>query len=805
MTDLRHAIRTLSKSPGFTAVAIVTLALGIGLNTAMFSLLNTYLLQPLPFPESNRIFQLFRTDAQSQRSGHSALNYRDIVESSGDLAQFAMYRNWGFTLSEPGKPADIFTTHRVSSGFFDVLGVGPELGRLFRPEEDAPGANNVIVISHGFWKTRFEGDPQIIGRVVRLDGEPTEIVGVLPAHATVPSLWGQVWIYRPLGLTPEEKERRLDNQFQVIGRYQPGVTSETAQAGLNAIAARLATDHPAENPGMGLRAVPLKSTSLGSNGRNLTFLLLGLSGFVLLIACANLANLLLARALGRAREFAIRAALGASRRQLIRPLVAECLLLALAGGALGMLVSVWTTDLLARQLGGEGSGLAFATDVRVLGFAVAAAVLTSLLFGVAPALLASRVQANETLKSSARGSTPSRSHQRFRQLLIVGQFALALVLLAGAAIFVRGLGKMIQQDAGWRPAGLVTGKLAMPMNIASDSDRTLRFYEQVQERLAALPGVEGISVDVELPVFGFPGPLWFEVEGRQPAPEGRRPMVVKNPVSPEFFEVAGIALRQGRVFAKADGRRSPSVYVINDAMARTVFPEGDAVGQRLRLAGQPEGEWGEIVGIVDDVRFLNVGTQSTPFQVYKPLSQETWGYVSVTARARAPEAAGALVEPMRRAVAELDPDLAFTGLMAVPDFIGRSFGDIRFIGRLLSGFAMLGLFLAALGIYGVIARTVLQRTGEIGIRMALGAQRQDIARLILGNGVRLALAGAALGLVLAGALTVMLTRTMPGITGGSGAAIAFATGALVVTALSACWLPARRATRVNPIEALRTE
>jgi hypothetical protein len=282
-------------------------------------------------------------------------------------------------------------------------------------------------------------------------------------------------------------------------------------------------------------------------------------------------------------------------------------------------------------------------------------------------------------------------------------------------------------------------------------------------------------------------------------------MVVKNPVSPEFFRVTGIALRQGRVFAATDGRVSPPVYVINDAMARLVFPDGDAVGHRLRLAGQPEGEWGEIVGIVDDVRFLNVGTQSTPFQVYKPLSQETWGYVSVTARSRAPDAAGSLVEPMRRAVAELDPDLAFTSLMPVSDFIGRNLGDIRFIGRLLSGFAMLGLFLAALGIYGVIARTVLQRTGEIGIRMALGAQRYDIARLILGNGVRLALAGAALGLVLAGALTVLLSRTMPGLTGGSGVAITVATVLLVVVAMAACWLPARRATKVDPMTALRAE
>ncbi|HEY8995073.1 MAG TPA: ABC transporter permease, partial [Lacunisphaera sp.] len=779
LSDLKLSLRSLIKSPGFTIVALLTLTLGIGLNTAMFSLLNTYLLRPLPFPESDRIFTLYRTDPQSQRSGHSAPNFRDIAEATRGTAQLALLRTWGFTLSEPGKPSDIFTTHRVSPDYFEVLGVQSELGRLFRPEEDAPGANHVIVISHAFWKTRFDGDPNIIGRVVRLDGEPTEIVGVLPARAAAPSLWGQVWIYRPLGLTPEEKNRRLDNQFQIIGRYRSGVAPAAAQAEFDAVSARLAQDHPAENRSLGLRAVSLQSTSLSPNGRNLTFLLLGLSGFVLLIACANLANLLLARALARAREFAIRAALGASRGQLIRPLAGECLLLALGGGALGILASTWISDLLARQFGGGDPAFRFSLDIRVLAFAVTAALMTSLLFGVLPAWLVSQVRMNEALKSSTRNSTGDRSHQRFRQLLIVGQFALALVLLSGATVFVRGLDQLVHRDAGWRPAGLVTGKLAMPMNITADSDRTMRFYRQVQERIAALPGVESASVDVELPLFGYPGPVWFEIEGRANPPADRRPMLRKNPVSPEFFRTTGITLRQGRTFAATDRLGSPPFFVINEAMARAVFPAGDAVGHRLRVAGMPDNEWGEIVGIVNDVRFLNVGAEQTPFQLYKPLAQETWGYVSVTARARTSTAAAALVEPMRRTVAELDPDVSFTDLMPVPDAVERSFGDFRFIGQLLSGFALLGLFLAVLGIYGVITRTVLLRTGEIGIRVALGAQWHDITRLIVGGGARLAIAGAALGLVLASLLTAVLARTLPGLTGGSVVSITGATVVLV--------------------------
>ncbi|HEX2100469.1 MAG TPA: ABC transporter permease, partial [Candidatus Synoicihabitans sp.] len=339
IADLRFAFRRLLKTPGFTVVALLTLALGIGLNTAMFSLLNTFLLRPLPFPQSERVFQLYRADASSQTGGHSAPNFRDIQTAAHDVADFTLLRTWGYTLSIPDRPADVFTTHRVSPNIFDVLGIQPQLGRGFRADEDAPGANDVIVISHQLWTTRFDADPQVIGRIVRLDGQPTEIIGVLPEHATVPSLWGQVWIYRPLGLSSEELGRRLDNQFQIIGRYRPGISPAAAHASLDAIAARLTADHPLENPQMGLRAVPLRSTSLGPQGRSLTFLLLALSGFVLLIACANLANLMLARALARAREFAIRAALGATRRQLIRPLVGESLLLALGGGALGVLVA----------------------------------------------------------------------------------------------------------------------------------------------------------------------------------------------------------------------------------------------------------------------------------------------------------------------------------------------------------------------------------------------------------------------------------------------------------------------------------
>ncbi|HUG13238.1 MAG TPA: ABC transporter permease, partial [Opitutaceae bacterium] len=384
---MRFALRQLIKSPGFTIIAVLTLALGIGLNTAMFSLLNTFLLRTPPFPEPNRLFQLNRTSAQREQGQHVPADYYRIVEDSTETAHVAGYRSWGFTLSEPGRPADMFNSHRVSPDYFAVLGVAPALGRVFRPDEDAPGRNNVIVISDFFWRTRFESDPKIIGRMVRLDGEPVEIVGVLPPSMSETTLFGPVRIFRPMGLTTEERASRTDDSLRVLARLRPGVDPAQAQAQFETIAARIAADRPQESADFGVRLVSLQSTGLGSNGRNLTYLLLGLSASVLLIACGNLANLLLARAIARAREFAIRAALGASRTQLIRPLIAECVLLSLAGGGLGILVSQWTTEFMARRLGGEGSTLYFSTDLRVLAFAFRVALGTGVLVGVTPALL----------------------------------------------------------------------------------------------------------------------------------------------------------------------------------------------------------------------------------------------------------------------------------------------------------------------------------------------------------------------------------------------------------------------------------
>lgn len=802
MSSLRFALRRLAASPGFTAIAVVTLALGVGLNTAMFSVLNTVLLRPLPFPESDRLFRLDRTSAQQVDGSHRGPNYLDIERHSGEVADVAAYRGWGATVSEPGRAAEFRESLRVSPRFFDVLGIRPVLGRTFRLDEDAVGRNHVIVLSDAYWRSRFDADPNIVGRIVRLDSQSTEIVGVLPASAEAHALFGPIDIFRPLALSEEERSFRSETFFQILGRYRAGVTPAAAQAQFATVAGRLAADH-AENVGLGLRTVPLQSTTVSDAFATITYLLLGLSGFVLLIACANLANLLIARAVERSREFAVRVALGASSARLIGPVAAECLLLALAGGALGIQLSIWTTQWMGRQLSHEGAPVVFVLDWRVLGFAMAAAFATALFVGVAPAWLVSRLQVSNMLKGGARGSTADPSHHRFRNGLIVGQLALALVLLAGAAAFARGINQVAARELGWNPAPLVSGKVSLRGD--GDQARTFRSFRELRERLAALPGVESVSMDLDLPLYGFaPGQRAYVVEGRERPNPGHEPTALTNGVSPEYFETVGTPIVRGRGILLSDTLESSRVVIINETMARTLFPQGDALGHRVgRIDRDPQ--WAEIVGVARDVRFLGITDPPTTFQVYQPLSQETWGFVSATVRASNPATAAGLVQPFRRAVAEFDPDIAVLRLMPVPAMIADANRGLVIITQLLTGFAALGLFLAALGIYGVITRLVAQRTPEIGVRMALGATFDQVVRLVLGAGVRMTLAGVGLGLLGAIALTRVLDTQLPGLATNNGVTISAAAGVLLAVSIIACYLPARRASKVDPLVAMRTE
>ncbi|HEY4245222.1 MAG TPA: ABC transporter permease [Lacunisphaera sp.] len=804
--SVKLAYRSLARSRGFTAVAILTLALGIGMNTAMFSLLNGFLLRPLSYPHSEKLFRLDRITPQNPQENHASANFLDLAKDTTDFAELAAYRFWAFTVSETGQPPDVPVAASVTLNFFKVLGTKVALGRGFLPGEDQAGKDQVVLISNRYWQKRFNGAADVIGRVVRLDGTPARIIGVLPASDDAARWLGPVGLYRPFVFTNEEKTNRKDASLGVIGRYHNGMSTSEASARFDTLAQHLAADHPAENAGMKFGVRSLQSTSLSGPGRTMTFLLVGLSGFVLLIACANLANLLLARTIARAREFSIRAALGASRSHLLKPLFAECLLLAGAGGAAAILVSAWTTEWLGHKLSGDPTDpLNFPADTRVLLFTLFASIATALLFGVGPAWWAVRADLNSSLKSGSRGATETRAQLRYRQLLIVVQFALSLVLLAGAGFFIRGVQRLIRNEAGWNPSGLITGTLNLASAKYNSAEPIIAFHTALRNRLLELPGVENASVSFEEPLFTAPAQRDYLVEGRADPTPGKGATAYTNGVSASYFDTVGTRLLRGRLIDQTDQLKSRPVVVINDAMARALFPNGDALGHRLGVSGQAGPLWGEIVGIVEDVKPLQVRPSPIVFQVYKPFTQEAWQYVTIAVRAKDPALAPTLLDPIRKAVAALDPDQPVTNFMPAPERIEQDMNAWTTIDQLLILFSALGLLLAALGIYGVILRHVSQRTGEIGIRMALGAQMTDILTLVLGGGLRLAGTGVTIGLVGGIILGKFLTSEMPAFGGSAFAPVAIAGAVLAAVAMIASYLPARRATKVDPTVALRSE
>ncbi|HEY4249415.1 MAG TPA: ABC transporter permease [Lacunisphaera sp.] len=802
LADLRHAVRALGRTPGFTAIALLTLALGIGLNTAMFNVVNSVALQPLRFPEADRLFRLQHpATGQQDSDGNRPAHFIEIEREISDIAEVACFRPWSFTLSEPGRSAEVINSLRASAAYFHILGLPMKLGRGFTPDEDQPGHNQVVVLSEALWRSHFAADPAVVGRTIRLDGQPNEIIGVAPAAINDPRIHNAPDLYRPLALTADEIADRVDHAYDIIGRFRPDAGMAQVKTRLASITSSLTTSDPKEYTGHNLLAVSLKPELRGTS-RQIIFMLIGLSGFVLLIACANLANLLLARAIARAREFAIRSALGASRSQLMGPLFTECGLLTFTGGALGILVCVWTNEWMARQFSESGTEITFAVDWRLLLFAFGASLATGIFFGIVPAWLISRVRANDALKCGARGSTGDLSQSRFRQALIVAQFTLAFVLLSGAVFFVRGLDRLIERKSGWNPAPLLRGVLSMPAIRYPDADHQMRFYEKVQERVSSLPGVAAAAISYDVPAFGFPSGRGFVVDGQPTPATGNDLGAPINGITPGYFNTIGTHLLRGRDFSWADRRDSAPVIIINETMARTLFPGKDAIGRRLAY-DEKEPVWMEIVGIAEDVKFMNVGRGFTSFQTYIPLSQATWSYVALSVRGAAP--AETLMKPIREAVNELDPDMAIKDFSPVSNYVRRGVADFIAIDHLLAGFASLGLFLAALGIYSVIARLVALRTGEIGIRMALGAQVADIARLVVGEGMRPVLVGTGIGVLGAAALSRFLASAMPGLATSSFATIAISGAVLTLLALIACYLSARRATKVDPMVALRTE
>jgi putative ABC transport system permease protein len=803
LRDLRFALGHLSRSPGFTLLAVITLGLGIGANTSMFSVLNGVMLKPLPYADSAKLASIYRATAQDPEGGVSPADFLDLQREMHGYGAVAAYMGGDSSLAEPGQPAEMAPALRVTANFFSTLGTQPELGRDFRPGEDLQGNDRVLIISQRCWQHRFGGAADIIGRTIRVDGEPHEIVGVLPATFNDWRHLGWVDLFRPLGLDREKSADRHATTLQLIGRRSSHLSRAAAERFIADFGARLATDFPEANAGSTWRAVPLIDTAVGDP--TMLAMLVGLSGFVLLIACSNLANLLLARTMARAREFAVRSALGASRTQLLRPLIAESLLLALAGGVCAIIVAHGAADWLAvRSTGDNGERVVLALDWRVLGWALAASLATVLAFGLAPALFALRIDLNTTLKSGARGTTGDRDHRRFRHALIIGQFALAMVLLAGAALFISGLDDLNNRRSGWESDHLITATVLLPAAGYPDPDRITAFHRLTVARLQALPGVASASISSFTPFFNWPDARQYLIEGRELPQHGHGPAAVVNGVTPRYFETVGTRVLAGRTFNERDVLASPKVFIINQAMARGLFGHENPVGRRLAQAGAETVQWGEIVGVVADVKSVLPDPGPVTYQLYQPMAQEPRARNEIAVHA-AGVAPASLVASIRNVMTNLDPDLPVRRLQSADATIFRANYQLGVLRDMLSSFAVLGLGLAALGIYGVITRTMGQRTAEFAMRLALGASPGDIARMVLGSGVKLALVGSAVGLLGAAGVSRLLGAVFPGMHFDSAPVMAGATAFLGAVALVACYLPARHASRINAVEALRLE
>jgi predicted permease len=807
--DVRYAGRSLRRAPAFTLVAVATLALGIGANAAMFSVLNTFLFHPLPYPQPDRLVRIFRTSIFSQSWPHSSANVLDYRERNAVFDYVVPWNALRQSMTADGQAAEGLQGMSVTADFFPALGVPAAQGRWFTSEEDKPGADQVAVLSDGFWRRRFGGDPAIIGSTLRLEGQPVRVVGVMPPGFEYQILWGPIDLWRPFAFTPEQRQARGNNYLQAFGRLKAAVSRAQAEQAMVLLQANMTKD-TGSNRNESLRLEPLQRSTSDAVSRSAMWLAFGLSGFVLLIACANLANLQLVRTAARVREHTVRAALGASRIRLLRQSLTESGVIAGAGGLAGIVVALGVIEFVNKRLFVDLPLARVTLDMRVFAFTLLCAGLTGLLFGTVPALLASRADVNSALSDRPRGST-SGSHATFRHALIVSEVAFALVLLTGAGLFLRGLQRFSDRDPGWRVDGLVTAQLGfrgLDASLTRDQrGAAMRaFYNVFEERVRALPGVVEVAISSSLPVSGFnsSGPL--AVEGRPALEQGRYPEVFGETVSLGYFKTLGIRLISGRLFDARDTADSPTVTVVNERLAKQFWPDENPLGKRVGRPPRPgtNTTWLEVVGVVNDVGFPGSLSDSySRLESFIPLAQQPIQGMNITVRTTmAPEM---LTEPLRRVTAELMPASPLNRIRTAQTLVNQNLGRTSLLATLLGAFAVLGLVLAAIGIYGVTSYSVAQRTGEIGIRMALGAEARDVLRLILRKGSMLVLLGVLLGSLGAFAVARLLLSLIPTLAARDPITPIGVALVLVSVALFASYLPARRASRLDPAAALRHE
>jgi len=795
---LRTALRQMKRNPGFFAVAFAALALGIGANTSIFSAVEEVLLRPLPYADPGRLVMVWE-DASYVGFAHNTpalanfVDWRAQNEVFTDMAALR-YSNAAFT---GDKAPEELLGRRVTPNFFDLLGVQPALGRPFTAEEDA-AKRKVVVLSYTLWQRRYGGDAAIVGRTVLMDDEATTVVGVMPRGFFFPDKQAEYWV--PASFTPEELAKRTNHNLEVVARMKPGVTHERAQQDMDVIAKRLQQQYPDTNWQVGAVVVPLRKEFAGDTAAGLWVLQIA-ALLVLLIACSNLANLLLARATGRRREIAVRLALGASRRQIAAQLVTESLVLSLGGALAGLFVgrACWSIfeNLVPAQMAGEG----FALNAPLLLFTAGIAVLAGLLFGLAPALRGTDVSLHDSLKEGGRAGE-SRGGMRLRDTLVVGQFAMAFALLVGAALMMETLWNLRRVDLGFRPDHLVTMGVPLP-NTKYDTNAKLRnFYREVLDRVRVLPGVKAVGFGSDVPFTSIGDTEGYVIEGAAPLLPGQDNDALYREVTAGYLETIGGTLLKGRLLEDRDIEASQQVVVVNEFLAKRHWPGQDAVGKRLKLSGSKE-RWRTVIGVVKDIRERGLLLDMKP-AVYVPVNQVNRpgaDYLAV----RTAQEPGSVINAVQSAVWAVDAAQPVAYIRTMEQLMEENVADRTRPMTLLGIFAGLALVLACLGVYGVLAYAVAQRTREIGVRMALGARPWDVTRSVLGRGLKLGVAGLAAGAVLAVGLGALLRSLLFGVTPNAPAVYAGTACLLMVVALAACVIPAQRAARVDPVVALREE
>ena len=795
--DFRFSLRSLLKRPGFTAIALLALALGIGANTAIFSLVNAVILQPLPYRDPDRLISVYGTRNRSTQGSVGPTDFLDYRSQNKTFEQFAASGSMmlPMNLTGSGEPERL-NASIITGNYFDTFGVRPALGRGFSLENEKTGQDHVTVLSHAFWQTRFGGDPNIVNKTINLDGKAYEVLGVMPAEVVLPQP-AQLWVPINFDADPEMKMRNA-RFLRGIGRLKEGVTLDQAQTDTDLIAAQLEQQYPDSNTGWSLRLIPLREILVGGS-RTMLFILFGAVGFVLLLACANVANLLLVRAAARQKEIAMRTALGASRLRIIRQMITESLLLAIFGGALGALLAVAGVKLLVSL--GEDNIPRTANvkiDATVLAFTLLISLATGLLFGLAPAIRTMKENLVDALKDGIRGGSEATVKNRTRSLLVVFESAIAVMLLIAAGLLIRSLVALQNVDPGFDPNNVLTLRVDLPRQKYNTPEKASNFFEQLETRVAGLPGVEAVGLITDLPLSGEARDMPYRVEGR-PATSDIA-FVDFRRVNKNYFSAMRIPLRRGRNFTEQEVRQSDKAIVVSQAFVDSVFPNEEALGKRLIIWSGIRNEPYEIIGIVGDTRYQSLQGEPSA-TMYVPTRELL--FVNLVIRTQGDPLS--LVGGVRKEVNALDPDQPIAAIRPMTEWVAMSAAGARYRTTLLGLFALLAMILAATGIYGVMSYSVAQRTQEIGVRMALGARPLDVLKLVVRQGMMLALIGVVVGLAGALALTRVMSSLLFGVTERDPITFVAVAALLIVVAFISCFVPAHRATRVDPLIALRCE